>query len=367
MKITTIIGARPQFVKAAPLSSALESRGIEEYRIHTGQHYDSVMSDVFFKELGLPQPHINLGIGSGSHAEQTGKALIAIERSLQEATPDAVLVYGDTNSTLAGALAATKLGIPLAHVEAGLRSFNRAMPEEHNRVLADHSSDILFCPSERAEMNLRNEGITSNVHVVGDIMFDTVSMNMETAQRKSTALDRFGLESGQFMLATIHRPCNTDSVDRLSLILSGLGMIQSPILFPVHPRTQACLDSYGLTLPPNIQATKPLGYLDMLILSQNAQVILTDSGGLQKEAYWLKTPCVTIREETEWVETVQSGWNRLVYSGANEIAEAASTATPQETHPAIYGNGDTAMLIADLLMSYLNKSNTLSTNANSAI
>jgi UDP-N-acetylglucosamine 2-epimerase len=323
MKITTIIGARPQFIKAAPVSRAIaEHNRLTEVIIHTGQHFDSDMSDVFFKELNIPKPDYNLGINSASHGAMTGRMLEKIEEILIKEKPDRVLVYGDTNSTLAGALAAVKLHIPIAHVEAGLRSFNREMPEEINRVLTDHCADILFCPTETAVNNLTNEGFTDIVNDgkliesidilfpnpyslplvinVGDTMYDAVLQFSEIAGRQSTILEDLGIKSKEYLLATVHRPYNTDIPKNLENIISAFLEINEPIIFPVHPRTKQCLiNSKFKTQNSKLRCISPVGYLDMLILEQNAKAILTDSGGMQKEAYWFGVPCVTLRNETE--------------------------------------------------------------------
>ena len=312
-KILTVIGARPQFIKAAPVSKVLkENGGFEEILVHTGQHYDANMSQVFFDELEIPPPQYNLDVGSGGHGEQTGEMLKRLEPLLVKEKPDLVLVYGDTNSTLAGALAASKLHIPVAHVEAGLRSFNRTMPEEINRVIADHLSTLLFCPTTTAVENLKNEGITKNVFKTGDVMYDVALQFAEKAKAKSTILSKLLLKPKGFILVTIHRAENTDDKPRLVNILSALDTLShdSVIVFPMHPRTKKMIDSFGLNrLLTNIKVIGPAGFLDMISLESNAKLIMTDSGGVQKEAYFHKVPCVTLRDETEWVETVEAGWN----------------------------------------------------------
>jgi UDP-N-acetylglucosamine 2-epimerase len=353
MKVVTIVGARPQFIKAAPVSRALR-RVSQEVMVHTGQHYDQEMSAIFFDELQIPEPDHNLGVGSGSHGWQTGQMLIRIEEVLLVERPDWVLVYGDTNSTLAGALAAVKLHIPLAHVEAGLRSHNRQMPEEHNRVLTDHASDLLFCPTATAVSNLAREGIGDGVHLVGDVMYDAVLFNADLAARRSGVLDRLGLESGGYALATVHRPRNTDNLDRLRSIMVALGEIQMPVVFPAHPRTRQRLADAGLhSTLSHSQRPKvidPVGYLDMLVLQKNAGLILTDSGGVQKEAYFFAVPCLTLREETEWVETVDAGWNLLVGADRRAIAAAALNFRPAGIPPAQFGDGHAADRVVDLLV-----------------
>ncbi len=322
MKVATIVGARPQFIKAAPVSRALRQQHTEVL-IHTGQHYDDAMSAVFFRELEIPAPDVNLGIGSGPHGQQTGAMLAGIEEVLLAEQPDWALVYGDTNSTLAGALAAAKLHIPLAHVEAGLRSFNRRMPEEINRVLTDHVSTLLFCPTQTAVNNLAAEGIAQGVHLVGDVMHEALLWAAERARTRSTILVRLGLQEKVYLLATVHRAENTDDPARLRAILDAFAALDEPIVFPVHPRTQARIEALGLKSKfRNLKSIAPVGYLDMVQLEQSARMILTDSGGIQKEAYWLGVPCVTLRDETEWVETVEAGWNVLVGAEMEQIVMA---------------------------------------------
>jgi len=350
-----VIGARPQFIKAAPVCRALRAAGHAEYLVHTGQHYDYEMSQVFFDELGIPQPDVNLEVGSGPHGWQTGQMLIRLEEVLLAQRPDRVLVYGDTNSTLAGALAAVKLRVPVAHVEAGLRSFNRAMPEEHNRVLTDHIADLLFCPTPTAVDNLRNEGITRGVHLVGDTMYDAVLQFAGVARQRSTILARLGLRPRGYLLATVHRPANTDEPTNLRNILAAFAALAEPVIFPVHPRTRKKIEELGLgaggEAGTNPRLIEPVGYLDMLMLEQNARLILTDSGGIQKEAYWLGVPCVTLRTETEWVETVAAGWNVVVGADRARIVEAANRSTWPKKQSLIFGNGDAALTIVRLLSS----------------
>lgn len=348
MKIASVVGARPQFVKAAALSRALAD-SFDETLIHTGQHYDPNMSDVFFFELGIRPPAYNLGIGGGSHAEQTGKMLVELEKIFEELRPGLVLVYGDTNSTLAGALAAAKIHIPVAHVEAGLRSFNRAMPEEVNRVLTDHLSEWLFCPTNAAVENLAREGIQKNVYQVGDVMYDALLHNLAQARERSTILETLALQPGGYALATVHRAANTDDPVRMRSILDGFSQLDTRIVFPLHPRTRKLLPHYGLDLPPNVTLLDPVGYLDMLILEENAACILTDSGGMQKEAYLVGVRCVTLREETEWVETVEAGWNKLVGADAEAIRLAYQTWFPKRARQQLYGNGQAAQSICNIL------------------
>jgi len=418
MKICTIIGARPQFIKAAAVSRAIaahnrqtsniEPRTLNEVILHTGQHYDDGMSAVFFRELEIPEPKYNLAIGSGAHGVQTGQMLAAIEKVLIEEKPDWVLIYGDTNSTLAGALAAAKLHVPIAHVEAGLRSFNRRMPEEINRVVADQLSTLLFCPSQVAVDNLAAEGIGGNAMVrqahhdtydchpelvegrkiekdityqclktnplpltshpspltphvvnVGDVMADALQFAAEKAATKAAAqydiLDRFGLKPGGYLLATLHRAENTDDPDRLGAIINALSELasQEPVILPLHPRTKKILvDNYPSLLTPSasrLTIIPPVGYFDIIALEKSARMLLTDSGGMQKEAYWLKVPCITLRDETEWVETVEAGWNVLTGADDKKIINAAQNFTPPQEHPPLYGDGQAAEKILDVL------------------
>lgn len=342
MKIVSVIGARPQFVKAAPVSRALRDAGHEEYLVHTGQHYDANMSDLFFEELDIPRADAGLAVGSGSHGAQTGAMLAGVEEVIVAQRPAAVLVYGDTNSTLAGALAAAKLRVPVAHVEAGLRSFNRAMPEEINRVVADHLSDLLLCPSQTAVDNLKAEGVTRGVHLVGDVMYDAVLLFAERARARSDVLARLGLGPKGYLLATVHRAENTDDAARLAEILWAFSALGATVVFPVHPRTRQIIGG-GAALGANVRAVEAVGYLDMLMLEQHARLVLTYSGGVQKEAYWLGVPCVTLRDETEWVETVESGWNVLAGARRGRIVEAAQSLRPDPNSRApLYGDGRTA-------------------------
>jgi len=356
LNIVTIVGARPQFIKAAPVTRALRKSGYRGFLVHTGQHYDDEMSAIFFREMGIPEPDVNLGIGSGSHGWQTGQMLVRIEEVLLAEKPDSVLVYGDTNSTIAGALAACKLHIPLAHVEAGLRSYNRKMPEEHNRVLADHCADLLFCPTQTAVDNLRQEGITHGIHLVGDTMYDAMLQFSKTAQQQSTILQKLHLNSKEYLLATVHRPYNTDSTENLGNILQAFLEIGETIVFPVHPRTQQKIAELDVTIEREYTNSKvkmidPVGYIDMLMLEQNARLILTDSGGMQKEAYFLKIPCITLRPETEWVETVEAGWNKVVGADKEKILQAVSENTCPITQAQIFGDGLAARKIVAILAS----------------
>ncbi len=346
MRILTVIGARPQFIKAQPTSLALRAAGVDEIVVHTGQHYDESMSGRFFTELGLAAPHVNLGIGSGPHGDQTGRMLAALERELLTHRPDWLLVYGDTNSTLAAALAAAKLHVPVAHVEAGLRSFDRRMPEETNRVLTDHVSARLFCPSPNAAQNLAREGIVAGVEIVGDVMFDALRHFSPLAESRSRILASLGLAPRRYHLATIHRAENTADAPRLRALFATLATLDRPTVLPLHPRTRALLAaSGGLPASPALHLIEPVGYLDMLALTRHADAVLTDSGGLQKEAYWLGTRCVTLREQTEWTETLAGRWNQLTGTDAARI-RAALAAPPAGERDPHYGHGDAAIRIA---------------------
>ncbi|RYD66205.1 MAG: UDP-N-acetylglucosamine 2-epimerase (non-hydrolyzing), partial [Sphingomonadales bacterium] len=319
--------------------------------VHTGQHFDDNMSQIFFTELAIPAPRFNLGVGGGSHAANTGRAMEAIEDLILSEKPDWVLVYGDTDSTLAGGLAAAKLNVPIAHVEAGLRSFNRRMPEEINRVLVDHLSAKLFTPSQAAVDNLAREGITGDsVAQVGDVMFDAVLTFTEVAREKSTALADLGLDEGSYVLSTLHRKENTDDRERLASILDGFAMSGATVVLPLHPRTRKMLAEFGLSVPANVRIVDPVGYLDMMMLQRSARLIATDSGGMQKEAYFHGVPCVTMRDETEWVELVDLGVNQLVGADGAAIAAAIENARPVETDRSVYGDGRTAAKVADLLV-----------------
>ena len=351
MKCTTVIGARPQFIKAAPLSRAFAEAGVDEVLVHTGQHYDAAMSEIFFEELGIPAPAHFLGLGGGTHGEMTGRMLEGIEKILLADRPDWVLVYGDTNSTLAGALAASKLHIPVCHVEAGLRSWNRRMPEEINRVLTDHISARLFCSSEPGVENLRREGITNGVEVAGDVMADASRLAREVVAGRGPefvqTVDAAVLEGG-FTLLTLHRAENTDDRERFAALIGELNALSRTIVFPMHPRTRQALERDGLELGRHILAIDPVGYLEMAVLLGAAELVLTDSGGLQKEAYWARTPCVTLRTETEWVETVEAGWNLVLGEVVGHLRELAAAAPSGEWTP-LYGDGMAAQRIVKSL------------------
>lgn len=350
LKIVTVVGARPQFIKAAAVSRARAegfADSLEEVLLHTGQHFDQNMSQVFFDELGIPEPAHNLEISGGSHGAMTGRMLEAIERVLEDEKPDWVLVYGDTNSTLAGALAAVKLHIPVAHVEAGLRSFNMRMPEEVNRILSDRISTLLFCPTELACRNLSAEGISKGVELVGDVMYDVALHAARLARERSTALHRLGVEPGRFVLATCHRAENTDDEGRLTQILEGLARIarEEPVILALHPRTRQIIDRGGLgTRLGRVTIVDPLPFFDMVALEQAARVIVTDSGGVQKEAFFYGVPCVTMRDETEWVETIELAANELVGASASHLIDAVHRARPvaKRSGSGPYGDGRAA-------------------------
>jgi UDP-GlcNAc3NAcA epimerase len=358
MTIFSIVGARPQFIKAATVSRSIEeSLHVEETLVHTGQHYDEEMSEIFFQRLDIPKPDYNLGIGSGTHGEQTGRMLEEIERVLLKEMPDVVLVYGDTNSTLAGALAAAKLDIPIAHVEAGLRSFNRQMPEEINRVLTDHASNLLFVPTQTAIQNLKKEGIRGEVvHMVGDVMYDAALYYGPKAKETSTVLDDIGLTTDEYILATIHRAENTDQAERLVSIFEALkeAAAKRDVVLPLHPRTRKSLQQVGRyeDFARAIHLIQPVGYLDMIALEKNAAVIVTDSGGVQKEAYFHKVPCLTVRDETEWIELVEAGWNELVPPDeANELPARIEDALGHEGEANdLYGRGNASQKVVNILM-----------------
>ncbi len=348
MKILSIVGARPQFVKAAAISREV-SKQIDVIMVHTGQHYDQNMSQVFFEELNIPAPAINLGIGSGSHGYQTGQMLTKLEEEIFKNSPDLILVYGDTNTTIAGALAAAKLNIPVAHVEAGLRSFNRNMPEEINRILTDHISSFLFCPTTQSEENLRLEGLVDGVFQVGDVMYDALKYYLSISKKQSKALTNLGLKKNLYILATIHRPINTDNIHRLESILKALGKLEIKVVLPLHPRTKEAFSSNHIQPGSNIEIIEPVGYLDMLELESNADCIVTDSGGVQKEAYLLGIRCVTLREETEWVETVHSGWNKLVGADSEAIIRTIMDWQPTGKRPQYFGDGTAAIKIIKII------------------
>jgi UDP-N-acetylglucosamine 2-epimerase (non-hydrolysing) len=353
MKVFSIVGARPQFIKEFAFSQAL-GPDHEEVLVHTGQHYDDELSDVFFEELGLSHPEYNLGVGSSSHAVQTAEILAAIEPLLDEHQPDVVLVYGDTNSTLAGAIATAKMETDLAHVEAGLRSFNRDMPEDINRILTDHVSDLLFAPSERAVANLREENIEDGVHYSGDVMYDALLAVEERARTHSTILEELSLEPDEYVLSTIHRPRNTDDRKRLEAIIEELAADDRDVVLPLHPRTRAALEAYDLlsAAERDLIVTEPVGYVDFVRLMSESQLIVTDSGGVQKEALFLNVPCVTLREETEWNETVETGWNVLVGADRSRLRRALQEQSAGDADATPYGDGTAADAICSVLDSH---------------
>jgi len=349
VKIVSIVGARPQFIKAAAVSRLLR-QDHQEVLVHTGQHYDYEMSGIFFDGLELPVADKNLGVGSGSHGAQTAGMLQGIEEVLAAARPDCLLIYGDTNSTLAGALAASKLSVPVAHIEAGLRSYNRRMPEEVNRVVADHLSNLLLCPSEVAVRNLAAEGVTRNVHVIGDVMLDVLNWaRQRLAANPSSIHQRLGVRERQYLVATVHRSENTDDPSRLAGILDSFNTADETIVWSVHPRTRRVVADAGMQIEPHVRMIEPVGYLDMVALTGGARMVLTDSGGLQKEAYWLGVPCLTMRDETEWVETVEAGWNTLVGAESQKITPAVRSFTPASERPQLYGDGHAAAKCIELL------------------
>ena len=340
MDILSIVGARPQFIKLAPFRAAAAAAGHRMRVVHTGQHYDDDMSATFFQQLGLPEADLNLGVGSASHAVQTARMLEGIEADIIEQTPDWIVVFGDTNSTLSGALAAAKAGVPAAHVEAGLRSFNRAMPEELNRVVADHICDLLFVPSDQGMTNLEREGLSQRAVRTGDIMADALQMVRPRLPEK--ALEQAGVKEGEYYLLTLHRPASVDDPVILNWMLSQIVALKRPVLFPVHPRTRKAMERDGLESSGLVQLSPPLGYLEFQALQANARGVITDSGGVQKEAYLWKVPCFTLRTETEWTETVEAGWNTLVIPRKDDLEKAVSTWLRPTEHPALYGNGQAA-------------------------
>jgi UDP-N-acetylglucosamine 2-epimerase (non-hydrolysing) len=351
MKVLSVVGARPQFVKLAPVAHEAVARGVEHVIVHTGQHYDPMLSDVFFEELGIPAPDVHLGVGSASHGHQTGAMLAGLEDVFLEHRPDWVLVYGDTNSTLAAALAAVKIHLPVAHLEAGLRSFNRQMPEEHNRVLTDHCADLLLAPTEVAAGHLGNEGLAARTRVVGDVMTDVLLRTRdELTDRRPASLERLGLADGEFYVATIHRAESTDDPQRLADTIGSLAALDQPVVLPAHPRLVAKAAEHGLPLAGgSLRVVEPLAYHELVATTMRARGVVTDSGGLQKEAFLLRIPCTTVRTETEWEETLELGWNVLVEPGDGLVA-AATRPLPAETEAAPYGDGRAAAKVLDALL-----------------
>jgi UDP-N-acetylglucosamine 2-epimerase len=360
MRVMSVVGARPQFVKAAVLSAEFVERGIDEILVHTGQHYDAEMSEVFFRQLMLPKPKYELGVGSAGHGAQTGEMMRRLEPVVVAESPELVLVYGDTNSTLAGALVGAKLNVPVAHVEAGLRSFNRSMPEEINRIVADHVASLLFVPNARAAAQLEAEGILDGIHEVGDLMVDLVARVAETLPPHPEILQRFGVTPHAYGVATIHRASNADDPATFRRLITGLQALDMTVIFPVHPRTRSIAEESGVGKDDNIIVSPPLGYHEMIALMSRASAVFTDSGGMQKEAYVLKIPCVTLREETEWLETLEDGWNVLAGSDPQRIMRSARRLMPvkQKAH---YGDGRTAQRIAEALQSNRKRATSLGT------
>ncbi|WP_438855342.1 non-hydrolyzing UDP-N-acetylglucosamine 2-epimerase [Agromyces sp. M3QZ16-3] len=351
MKVISVVGARPQFVKLAPIAHAASAAGVDHEIVHTGQHYDPMLSDVFFEDLGIPAPDVHLGVGSGSHGVQTGAILGALDAVFEEHSPDWVLVYGDTNSTLAAALSAVKLHLPVAHLEAGLRSFNRRMPEEHNRVLTDHAADLLLAPTDVAAAHLRDEGLGERTVVVGDVMTD-VLMQVRDAQsgRPVALMEELGLAPGGYTVATIHRAENTDDPARLRMITSALSAMDHPVVLLAHPRVVARAQQHGIDLDAgSLVSHAPLAYPDLINAVLSSRAVVTDSGGLQKEAFLLRVPCTTVRTETEWVETIELGWNVLANS-AEAIFDSAARARPSATDATPYGDGHAAERVIEELV-----------------
>jgi len=348
MKILSVVGARPEFIQATPVSRALQTHH-QEILVHTGQHYDYKMSQTFFEDLGIAAPHYNLEVKSGSHAQQTASILTRLEEVLLNEKPDLVIIRGDTNSTLAAALAAGKLHIPVAHIEAGERSFDRRMPEEINRLVSDCLADLHFCASQAAVHRLAAEGITNSVYWVGDVMLDAMLQNRLIARHKSTILGHLALQTRAYALVTVHRAANTDDPLRLGQIVRALNNVSETIVFPVHPRTKKALAQLDVQFKNHVRLIEPVGYFDMMMLEDNARLIATDSGGVQREAYFLRTPCLTLRDETEWTETVTAGWNRLVGVQPEQIIESWFSFTPPLEHPPIFGDGTAGQQIAQIL------------------
>ena len=361
MKILSVVGARPEFIQAMPISRALSAYD-QEIVVHTGQHYDYQMSQTFFDELEIPAPDYNLGVGSGSHAHQTAEIMTKLEEVILREKPDLVIVRGDTNSTIASALVASKLTIPIAHIEAGERSFNRAMPEEINRLVADRLANFHFCVSRAAVDNLTGEGISDTVYQVGDVMLDALIFARPLAKTRSKILNRLNIEPQKYSLVTIHRSANTDDPVRLNQIFSALSQVSETVILPLHPRTAKVVATLNLHMEKHIQIIEPVGYFDMLSLEENARMIATDSGGVQREAYYLSVPCLTLRDETEWVATIQTGWNILVGADEKRILNAWFNIKPPSEHPDIYGNGNAAHRIVEMINGILEPENETSSH-----
>ncbi len=350
MKILSVVGARPEFIQAMPVSRVIRADH-QEILVHTGQHYDYRMSQTFFDELDIPIPDYNLGVGSASQTRQVAEIMLSMEEVLLNEKPDLVIVRGDTNSTLASALVTSKLNIPLAHIEAGERSFNRLMPEEINRLVADRLADLHFCVSQAAEKNLAAEGITNSVHWVGDVMLDALMYSQPIARARSTILEQLGIEPQHYGLATIHRAMNTDEPDRLRQIIAAFNQVSETIILPIHPRTRKVLSNNNIQLEDHVRIIEPVGYFDMLILEENARLIATDSGGVQREAYYMRVPCLTLRDESEWGATIKAGWNKLVGADQKLIMDNWFNFIPPTEHPPIYGDGNAAQRIAEVINS----------------
>ncbi|WP_248904832.1 non-hydrolyzing UDP-N-acetylglucosamine 2-epimerase [Halocatena marina] len=349
-RILSVVGARPQFIKAFPVSNALR-RSHDDVLVHTGQHYDAMLSDVFFAELDIPEPAYNLGVGSGTHADQTAQMMIELDDVLDAESPDVMIVYGDTNSTLAGALVAAKRSTTLVHIEAGLRSGNRSMPEEHNRIATDHLADVLLAPTSSAVDTLRSESVPGEIHETGDVMYDAILYVRERANEVSAIREQLDLEPDGYVLATVHRAGNTSNKSRLSSIIRGLASVSVPVVLPIHPRTEAALKENGLWQLACDQLTiiDPVGYLDFVSLLEGATLVATDSGGVQREAFYLDTQCITLRDETEWVETIDCGWNTLVGADSDRIAQALAQNEPNPPKPQLYGDGRAAERVAEVI------------------
>lgn len=349
-RVLSVVGARPQFIKAFPVSNAL-SRSHDGILVHTGQHYDTMLSDVFFTELDIPEPKYNLGVGSGTHADQTARMMIELDRVVETETPDVLIVYGDTNSTLAGALVAAKRSVTLIHIEAGLRSGNREMPEEHNRIATDHLADVLLAPTDRAVHTLRSEGVAGAIHETGDVMYDALLYVRDRANEVSSIRTDLGLGSDGYVLATVHRAGNTSDGARLASIISGLSAVSVPVVLPIHPRTEAALKDNGLweTAREQLTIIDPVGYLDFIALLEGAAMVATDSGGVQREAFYLDTRCITLRDETEWTETIDCGWNTLVGADSDRISRALTQTEPTPPKPQLYGDGRAAERVVEVI------------------